>query len=231
MTFAKRKKILKWYHANGRDFPWRHTYDPYRIMIAEFMLHRTRAEQVVPVFNDFITKYPDINSLANARVKSIKKFTESLGLHWRYKHFIESAQYIINELNGKFPEDTGRLKEIPGVGEYISAAISIIAFKKSAPVVDSNIARFFNRFYSLNLGGEIRRKNIIQEMSEKFFKSKSCRELLFAIIDFCALICKAYKPLCDQCTINKECGYYLSAREFQNNIHRKTEFCKQMEKK
>jgi len=213
ITLKVRRKILEWYYANGRDFPWRHTDDPYRIMIAEFMLHRTRAEQVVAVFNDFIKKYPSINSLADAEEKNIKKFTQSLGLHWRYKHFIESARYILNNLNGIFPEETSSLMKIPGVGEYISSAISIVAFKKPSAIVDSNIARFFNRFYNLNLVGEIRRKKIIQEISKKFFKSRQCRELLFAIIDFCALICKARKPLCNQCPINKKCRYYNLSRE------------------
>ncbi len=203
-----REKILKWFKQYGRDFPWRHTDDPYQIMIAEFMLHRTKAEQVVPVYMDFLEEYPDIISLASASEKEMKKFTACLGLHWRHKNFIKAARYISDNRNGIFTDSIERLSKIPGVGEYISCAIRIIAYNKPAPVVDSNIARFFNRFYNLNLSGEIRRKKIIYEKSKEFFNTKKCKELLFAIIDFCSLICKPVKPLCDECIINYKCGFY-----------------------
>lgn len=200
-------KIIDWHQNYGRDFPWRHTKDPYRIMIAEFMLHRTKAGQVVPVYLEFIEKYSDIETLAKANLEDIKKVTEHLGLHWRAKHFFEAAKYIIENHNGKFPEDYGKLQEIPGVGEYIAGAILTICFNKSAPVVDSNIARFINRYFSLNLSGEIRRKKNIVELSVKLFEYENPGDLLFAIVDFTSLICKPVKPLCDKCSLKNDCKY------------------------
>mgnify|MGYP001627141472 CR=1 FL=1 len=176
-------------------------------MIAEFMLHRTKAEQVVPVYLEFMKNFVDVRCLAEAKDIEIKKYTKALGLHWRYKHFIESAKYILNNYNGIFPYSQKELQMIPGVGEYISAAISIIAFNKPAPVVDSNIARFINRIYDLKLAGEIRRKKIILEKSRELFLCKDSRLLLFAIIDFCNLICKPQKPLCFLCDLVRLCGY------------------------
>ncbi len=197
-----RKKILKWYAQNGRDFPWRHTDDPYKIMIAEFMLHRTKAEQVVPVYNNFIEHYPDIFSLSKASEKEIKKYTQNLGLHWRYKHFVNASKYIQEKYKGKFPCDFKELRKVPGIGEYISCAISIISFKIPAPVVDSNIARFLNRLYGLNLSGEIRRK-------KEIFHTKKCDILLFSLIDFCAEICKPVIPLCSGCIIKEYCKFNI----------------------
>jgi A/G-specific adenine glycosylase len=205
-----RRKLLKWYFKNGRDFPWRHTYDPYKIMIAEFMLHRTKAEQVTSVYLKFLEKYPDVYSLSNALEKDIKEFTINLGLHWRYKHFINASKFIVEKFKGSFPTNYNELRQIPGIGEYISSAISIIAFNKPASVVDSNIARFFNRFYNLNLTGELRRKKIIIDKSSEFFNVRNCRNLLFAMIDFCSIICKPQNPRCDFCLLNKSC-------EFKNN--------------
>ncbi len=196
-----RSRILEWYHKHGRDFPWRHTRDPYKIMIAEFMLHRTKAEQVVPVYNEFTKKFPDVYSLARAEPAKVFSVTEHLGLHWRGKHFIESAKYIVNQLNGKFPNDYDELRKIPGVGEYIAGAIVTVCFNKPAPVVDSNIARFINRFWKLTLNGEIRRKKEIVKISGKLFNCKNPRMLLFALIDFTSLICKPHKPLCHQCPL------------------------------
>lgn len=202
-----RKKLLRWYRINGRNFPWRHTNDPYKIMIAEFMLHRTKAEQVVPIYNKFIEKYPDIFSLSMAEEKDIKKFTENLGLHWRYRHFIESSRFIIKNYGQIFPDKLKDLSKVPGIGEYISSAIYIIAFNKNAPVVDSNIARFLNRFFNLKLEGEIRRKKIIKQLSYNLFNTGSCAELLFAVIDFCSLICKPLNPLCAECIFFQKCMY------------------------
>jgi len=202
-----RHKLLLWHKKNYRDFPWRHTKDPYRIMIAEFMLHRTKAEQVVPVYLEFIEKYSDIETLAKVNFEDIKKVTEHLGLHWRAKHFSEAAKYIIENHNGKFPEDYGRLREIPGVGEYIAGAILTVCFNKPTPIADSNIARFINRYFDLNLSGEIRRKKKIVELSAKLFKYKNPGGLLFAIVDFTSSVCKPGKPLCDKCLLKNDCKY------------------------
>jgi len=202
-----RNKLLKWYRINGRDFPWRHTKDPYRIMIAEFMLHRTKAEQVVPVYKEFIKKYQVVKSLASAEINEIKKVTEHLGLHWRAQHFITSANYIVEKYNGNIPVNPEDILRIPGVGDYIAGAIMVVCFNKSYPVVDSNIARFLNRFFNLEHKGEIRRKKEIVGLSEYLFNSHKKAELLFALIDFCSLICKPISPLCLKCSLFQKCMY------------------------
>ena len=202
-----RKKIIDWYKQHGRIFPWRDTEDPYKIMIAEFMLHRTKAEQVVPIYLEFIKKYPDIKSLAEADFEEVRKVTEHLGLHWRAKHFIESARYIVNHHDGKIPADYEKLRKIPGIGEYVAGAILAICFNKPAPVVDSNIARFINRYYGLKLSGEIRRKKEIIEIARKLFDCENPRELLFALVDFTSIICKPRAPLCEECPLKNGCNY------------------------
>ena len=196
-----RKLLINWYKKNGRDFPWRDTSDPYKIMIAEFMLHRTRAEQVVPVYLEFIKKYPDIKTLSTAKSNDIIKLTASLGLHRRYKHFIESVKYIIGRHNGKFPENYDNLRKIPGIGEYIGGAIMAVSFDKPAPVVDSNIARFINRYYGLNLNRELRRKRKIIRIAYELFNYENPGLFLFAIIDFTSVICKPRIPLCQKCPL------------------------------
>lgn len=202
------KNILNWYYNNKRDFPWRNTTDPYKIMIAEFMLHRTKAAQVVPVYIKFIKKYPDVFSLSEARKDSIKKVTEHLGLHWRSHHFIESAKFVIDNYNGIFPDNPDELFKVPGIGEYVAGAIITVCFNKVYPVVDSNIARFINRYSGLNLEGEIRRKKEIINISSKLFDTEKPGEFLFAIVDFTSLVCKPLKPECKSCIINTGCIYY-----------------------
>ena len=177
-------------------------------MIAEFMLHRTKAEQVVPVYREFIKKYPNVVSLANANPEEVNKVTEHLGLHWRSKHFIKSTGYIVERYNGKFPDDYDGLRKIPGVGEYIAGAILTTCFNKSAPVVDSNIARFINRFYGLNLKGEIRRKKRILKLAGELFNYTEPGKLLFALVDFTSLVCKPRRPDCNSCLLKLQCKFY-----------------------
>jgi A/G-specific adenine glycosylase len=200
-------QIIKNYSKSGRDFPWRQTKDPYRIMIAEFMLHRTKAEQVVPVYNSFVKKYPDVNTLAKASNTNVKKVTEHLGLHWRSSHFIKAARFIVKNFNANFPLERELLLEIPGVGDYVSGAILSVCFDIPVYVVDSNIARFINRFYGLNLSGEIRRKKKVVEISGKLFNTKNPGVLLFSIIDFTSMFCKPRNPECNKCIFKKECKF------------------------
>jgi A/G-specific adenine glycosylase len=206
-------KLFLWHKSNCRNFPWRENITSYKIMIAEFMLNRTKVEQVVPIYVDFINRYPDIKSLYNADEKEIKSFTEHLGMHWRYKHFIESAKYLIENYNGLIPDNREKLLKIPGIGDYVAGAILTVAFNKPEYVIDSNIARFINRYYGLNLTGEIRRRKIIVEKAKDLFKINNSGNFLFAILDFTAILCKARKPLCEICFLKKYCKLIKKQRD------------------
>lgn len=209
MSFTSR--IISWYYKNKRRFPWRKSPSAYKIMIAEFMLQRTRAEQAEPVYKKFFHQYPNILKLSSAKSQSVSKYTSQLGLHWRYKHFISSSKYVVKNLNGKFPHTRKELTNIPGVGDYVGGAISAVCFNKADYVIDSNIARFINRYFNLKLSGEIRRKKEIIEKAKKLFRVKNQKNFLFAILDFTALVCKPIKPLCFQCPVKKNC-------KFQNKL-------------
>ena len=176
-------------------------------MIAEFMLHRTRADQVVPVYQEFIKKYPDIDSLAGAYPIEVNKVTEKLGLHWRGKHFMDAAIFIKDKFKGRIPDSRDRLLSVSGIGEYVAGAILTISFNKKEWVIDSNIARFLNRFYGLNLSGELRRKRKIIEISKSIYQSSRSGQLTFALLDFTGLICKPVKPVCNFCILKMKCNY------------------------
>ena len=190
-----------------RHYSWRKKPNAYKILIAELMLQRTKANQVEPVYKKFLLQYPTIKSLSYARSKSVAKYTNSLGLHGRYKKFIDAGKFVITEFGGIFPKTREELIKIPGVGDYVGGAISAVCFNKADYVIDSNVARFINRYYNLNFSGEIRRKKIIIEKAKRLFKIKDQRKLLFAILDFTALVCKPSKPLCYECILKKSCKY------------------------
>lgn len=171
------------------------------------MLQRTKADQVEPIYRKFLNQYPTIEHLSKAKSKSVSKYTSGIGLHWRHKHFLSAAKYIIKNLDGKFPETREELIKIPGVGDYIGGAISAVCFNRADYVIDSNIARFINRYYNLNLAGELRRKKIIIEKAKRLFRTNDQRKFLFAILDFTAIICKPVKPICSECFLKKRCKY------------------------
>ncbi len=190
-----------------RKYSWRKLPTPYKILTAEFMLQRTKADQVEKVYVKFLRQYPDILSLSKARMQSVSKFTKNLGIHWRARNFILASKYIVKNYKGKFPRNRNDLLKIPGVGNYVTGAIQAVCFNNAEYVIDSNIARFINRFYGLELKGEIRRKKEIIELSRKIFRVKNQRKQLFAILDFTALICRPRNPLCNNCNLNSSCKY------------------------
>ena len=195
--------IYEWYQSNERKFPWRKTNNPYFILVSEMMLQRTKAEQVEDVYKRFIEVYPDIYSLVKSKPQQVDYIVKSLGLKDRYKVFINAASFIIYNYNGKIPDTRDDLLCIPGVGEYVSGMVINCAFRKTEYVVDTNIARIFNRILDLNLKGEIRRKKEIIEYSSVYFDTENSRQYAYAILDFAAAICKSINPLCGICPVNK----------------------------
>lgn len=207
-SMVNRKLIQNW-KLYKRDFFWRHNPTPYKIMIAEFMLQRTKAEQVEPVYKKFLKKYSGIYKLAKAKEVEVCSFTNNLGLHKRGKNFLLAAKYIVEHYLGTFPEDRQALLKIPGIGDYVAGAILTVCFNKPEYVIDANIARFINRYYGLHLKGEIRRKKEIIEKAKKLFNYSDTRNLLFALLDFAALICTPRKAKHEQCPLFGGCQYFL----------------------
>ena len=194
-----------------RDFPWRHKITAYRIMIAEFMLQRTRADQVAPVYASFIREFPDVKRLSEASIEAISAYTSHLGIHSRAHYFKDAAVFIVKRHNGRIPPHREDLLEIPGVGEYVAGAILAAAFRKSDWVIDSNIARFLNRLHGLSLKGEIRRRKIVIQKSKELFQYTDPRKLLFSVLDFTALVCTPRTPHCPSCPLRRHCRYNAKA--------------------
>jgi A/G-specific adenine glycosylase len=190
-----------------RDYPWRYHIDAYRVMVAEFMLQRTKADQVAPVYKRFVRQFPTVHSLAHAKTREISNYTRHLGIHWRARHFVHSSRYISKHFCGRIPSERSELLSIPGVGEYVAGAILTIALQKKEWVIDSNIARFLNRLHGWNLQGEIRRKQMVIAAAKKFFCHNDPRRLLFSLLDFAALICTPTEPRCSECPVHRRCRF------------------------
>jgi len=207
-----RKIITNWYRKNGRVYPWRETHDPFRILIAEMMLRRTKADQVVPVYEQFFKEYPDVDSLAEAKQEVLEKILYPLGLKWRIPTFVIVAREVREKYQFKIPETREELVSLPGVGEYIAGAVLSIAYGKKEWLVDSNIVRIFKRYFGIKTAKEGRKDKHIVEIAKIYASGKDPSRATMGILDITALICKPRKPACEKCPLIDHCHYVLSQK-------------------
>ena len=202
------KKILKWYDLNKRSLPWRKNASlekrQYYTLVSEFMLQQTQVVTVIPYFNQFIKKIPNLKSLAKVQDKKLIKLWEGLGYYSRARNLKKTAQIIIKNYKGKLPDNFEDLVSLPGIGNYTSSAILAIAFNKAYIPLDGNIERVLKRYLYLKKNKEIQKENLLQKKTIFGVSSRSS-EYAQALMELGALICKPTKPLCDQCPISRKC--------------------------
>lgn len=206
------ESLLKWWKTNRRDFPWRRTRDPYRILIAEIMLHRTRAEQVVPVYTDFVKRFPDLKSLAIASEDEVEKILHPLGLHWRTKLLISMIKEIDDRCDGAIRSDRKKLESLPGVSHYIAAAVRSFGLDMPEAILDTNTVRILGRVFGVPVNDGARRTKKFRSMYESLMEKERPREFNFAMLDLAALVCRPTNPICHQCPVQKMCNYAVSGR-------------------
>ena len=202
------KEILHWYDNNKRILPWRKHLTKkkkhYFTLVSEVMLQHTQVKTVIPYFNNFIKKIPEFKDLANVDDRKLLKCWEGLGYYSRARNLKKAAKKIIDEFNGKLPNNIDQLKSLPGVGEYTSTAIMAIVFNQSFIPLDGNVERILKRVLFLKSEQEIAKDNLLKKKSF-FGKSKKPSDYAQAIMEIGALICKPISPLCQECPIQKRC--------------------------
>tara|TARA_Y100000590_G_scaffold252453_1_gene283457 strand:+ start:580 stop:1569 length:990 start_codon:yes stop_codon:yes gene_type:complete len=202
------KKILYWYDNNKRKLPWRKHVSKkqkqYFTLVSEFMLQQTQVKTVIPYFNNFVEKIPNIETLAKVRNKKLMKCWEGLGYYSRARNLKKTAQKVISNLKGNLPSSIEELKKLPGIGDYTSQAISAIVFNKPIIPLDGNVERVLKRVLYLKKEKEITKENLNYEKSF-FGVSKRCSDYAQAIMEIGALICKPSNPFCLKCPISDYC--------------------------
>jgi len=196
-----RKNILKWHSTFIVDYPWRNTNNQWHALVAEIMLQRTRAEQVKPIYQSFVKKFPSAESFINYININNSNIFENLGLKWRQGNLINAAKFIKNY---GIPKSKEKLLEIDGVGNYIASAFLSLHLNKREKIIDSNIIRLYGRFFGFKYNGETRRKIFLLELAEKITPCNNIKEFNYSLLDFSRNIC-GIKPKCNECNINKKC--------------------------
>ena len=202
--------LLRWYDSNIRQFPWRKTNNPYKIWLSEVMLQQTQVKTVVPYYNRWVSKFPTIQSVAEAPSDSILKTWEGLGYYARARNFHSACKIIMNKHNGKVPDSTRLLLSLPGIGEYISGAIMSIAFNQSVAAIDSNAIRVISRLNSINGPLQIRNQKIARVLSKLICPLRP-GDFNQAIMDLGREICTSKNPSCSACPISSHCRSFVNS--------------------
>ena len=205
------KKILNWYDLNKRLLPWRKNFSQskkhYYTLVSEFMLQQTQVVTVIPYFNRFINKIPNLKKLSKIPDRELIKLWEGLGYYSRVRNLKKTAKIIISKYHGEIPNNYEDLISLPGIGNYTANAILAIAFNKSYIPLDGNIERVLKRYLHLKKDNEIQKNNLIKKKSI-FGISSRASDYAQALMELGAMICKPKNPECSKCPISKNCKSY-----------------------
>lgn len=200
------KDLLSWYMLHKRDLPWRNTQDPYLIWLSEIILQQTRVAQGLPYFQNFFDKYPQIELLANAPQDEVLKLWQGLGYYSRARNMHKTAQKIVNDFEGIFPNNYKNLLKLNGIGPYTAAAIASFAYNEPVAVLDGNVFRVLARFF--NLAEPIQTneaKKIFTQLANDFLNKTEPALHNQAMMELGALVCTPKKPNCSACPLQNHC--------------------------
>lgn len=203
-----RNLYLSWGEIHFRVFPWRVTTDPYRILLAEVMLHRTQVMQVVPVYEAFIRLYPDLRTFSKATYPELHSVLYPLGLHWRIQLIYEMGQQLASRFEMQVPQEKSDLLSLPGVSEYIAGAVRCFAWNLPEPLMDTNTVRITGRIFGLEIKDSSRRNAKFRALLSTLLNPENPRSFNYAMLVHAHLICmKKQEPLCQQCPVLEFCCY------------------------
>jgi A/G-specific adenine glycosylase len=201
-----RKQLLAWFRQFQRDLPWRCTRDPYRIWLSEIMLQQTRVAAVIPYYERFLERFPDVRALAEAPEEDVLRLWSGLGYYSRARNLQRAAQEIVAKHDGKFPRDFDEALALPGIGQYTAAAILSIACDAKHAVLDGNVARVLARLGAIRGDlHEAKRWRGLRESADTLLDPKSPGEWNQAMMELGATICTPRAPQCLLCPIAKLC--------------------------
>jgi A/G-specific adenine glycosylase len=204
---AFRRQIIRWFRRNGRDLPWRRTRDPYHVLVSEFMLQQTQVSRVEAYYHRFLERYPTIEALATAPATTVRESWEGLGYYRRAINLHRLAQEVVKDRAGTIPAEPAELRQLPGVGRYTAGAVASFAFERSAPAVDTNVARVLHRAFH----PRTQRKALAQRIwrtAEQIVPRRGKSAWVFnqAIMELGALICTAREARCGVCPVRSVCA-------------------------
>ncbi len=198
------RTIIDWFKKNKRDLPWRKT-DSWGVLVSEIMLQQTPVQRVLPVYNEWMKRWPTAADLAKASPAEVITAWGRLGYPRRALRLHECAKVITTEYKGVIPDTEAELRKLPGIGEYTAAAMVAFAFNGSSIVLDINIRRLFSRLFKGEEAPSAAPTKAERDEYAQYVPKKNPHLWAAATMELGALICTAKNPVCGRCPVADQC--------------------------
>src|SRR5439155_3294537 len=211
------RKLLAWWARAARDLPWRKTRDPYRVLVSEFMLQQTQVSRVAEYYPRFLERFPDLETLARARRRAVRKAWDGPGYYARARNLHALAKDVTRRHDATLPDDPDELIKLPGIGPYTAGAVASFAYEKPVPAVDTNVRRVLSRVFFGDDRQRVSRERLTRQRPSPPRRiwdlaralvprdGKRAWKVNQAILELGALTCVARKPRCPQCPVRPVC--------------------------
>jgi A/G-specific adenine glycosylase len=212
-SFATR--LLAWFDQHGRkDLPWQHDPTPYRVWVSEVMLQQTQVATVIPYFERFMARFPDVDALAGAALDEVLHLWTGLGYYARARNLQRAAILIRDRHGGAFPSDIETLQRLPGIGRSTAAAILALARGERHPILDGNVKRVLARYHAVTgWPGEREVENRLWALAQCHTPSAHVAQYTQAIMDTGATVCRRARPACGRCPLADDCQAHQQGQE------------------
>ncbi|MDX1498048.1 MAG: A/G-specific adenine glycosylase [Salinisphaeraceae bacterium] len=214
MPDAVAPRLLAWFDQHGRhDLPWQHPRSAYRVWVSEVMLQQTQVSTVIPYFERFMARLPDIASLAAASQDTVLELWAGLGYYSRARNLHSAAQQIMAEYNGEFPQTIDQAVALPGIGPSTAGAILAQAFGQKHAILDGNVKRVLSRYHAVEgWPGQTAVTNTLWEYAREHTPESRLADYTQAIMDLGATLCTRSKPRCNACPLAQDCEAHAQGR-------------------
>lgn len=204
------RQILDWFDQHGRkDLPWQQNPTPYRVWISEIMLQQTQVNTVIPYYERFMARFPDLGSLASTPLDEVLHYWTGLGYYARCRNLYKAAQQLVAEHQGSFPASVEALTGLPGIGRSTAGAIASLGMQQPTPILDGNVKRVLARFHAVDgWPGEARTLQQLWCFSEAYTPVQRTAEFNQAMMDLGATCCTRTRPRCQDCPLQARCQAY-----------------------
>ncbi len=204
-AFAQR--LIDWQRAAGRHgLPWQGSRDPYRVWLSEIMLQQTQVSTVIPYYQRFLGRFPNVATLAAAPIEAVIEHWAGLGYYARARNLHRCAQHIVTVHAGNFPKSAAQLAELPGIGRSTAAAIAAFSFGERAAILDGNVKRVLCRIFAIEgFPGSAAVDRKLWQLAESLLPERDLASYTQGLMDLGATICTRQAPICERCPYNDEC--------------------------
>ncbi|MGY0581376.1 MAG: A/G-specific adenine glycosylase [Paraglaciecola chathamensis] len=215
LTSSFANRILSWFDSHGRkDLPWQQGKTPYSVWVSEIMLQQTQVKTVIPYYQKFMQRFPDILTLANAPQDEVLHHWTGLGYYARARNLQKAAQVIRDQYDGKFPQDINDVIALPGVGRSTAGAVLSLACAQHHSILDGNVKRVLARYFAVD--GWPGKKDVEQALwqyADSLTPNSRTGDYTQAMMDMGATICTRSKPKCDSCPLQQNCLAFAQGRQ------------------